>query len=239
MKSTNDYLKKHYRTKEQLAAACSIAPQELDELIREGLIPHPSYVVTADGRLLSPAFGELPAHDAEVGEYFHSASPIWVARALEVMERVDAGEAQHEMKARFGGHFQEALLELNRTVFRLADCIDHRGEVIVDGMSRRCDAAWSAFLKGIYGLCVADPSTERGIARKEILQEALTTLSENGTRSDYSDGERAVVRTLMEAYAVASMPFTPQEYPRSSRRRLIEELAAKMEGASPHLVAGE
>ena len=49
-------------------------------------------------------------------------------------------------------------------------------------------------------------------------------LTGNGSRvADTEDGKRELL-ALIEAYARASMPFSPAEYPYSSRKRLVDDL---------------
>lgn len=69
---------------------------------------------------------------------------------------------------------------------------------------------------------------EAAIARKEILQEKLMALSDNGTRERFDASERRQLLRLIGAYARASMPFSPVEYPRSRRKRLVDDLRARL-----------
>jgi hypothetical protein len=119
-------------------------------------------------------------------------------------------------------------MELDKTTFRLPDSFTDTGQVITEGLNARTESAWTAFLGGIFSLCVADPSSEKSIARKEVLQEALTQLSGNGSRTDFSAEDKLHVLHLIDQYAHAAMPFSPPEYPRSSRKRLVEDLREKL-----------
>jgi hypothetical protein len=48
--------------------------------------------------------------------------------------------------------------------------------------------------------------------------------SADGTRVPYGDRDDERALALIEAYASASMPFSPVEYPLSSRKRLVDDL---------------
>ena len=75
---------------------------------------------------------------------------------------------------------------------------------------------------------MANPISEAHIAYKEVLQEKLTQLSDNGKKTSYPVWELAALLELINAYAAAAMPFSPVEYPLSSRKRLVEDLQARL-----------
>jgi hypothetical protein len=228
MTSTNDYLKRHFLNKSQLADTCAISCSALDELILAGLVPEPSYRVTGEGKMFSQAFGELPPDHAEPGEYFHRRGASWVHRAMAAQAEFGAQQARQVLRRQFTDNFRTALQDLDRTVARLPDSFTDTGAPIADGLASRLDAAWGYFLNGVFNLCVNDPSTEQSIARKEVLQETLSRLTDNGVKSDFIESERVLVLSLIEQYAQAAMPFSPPEYPRSSRKRLVEDLLVKL-----------
>jgi hypothetical protein len=221
------YLARNFRTAAQLAADCSIEPDALYRLVDERLVPAPSYSVSAQGSLLSKAFGEFPAGAATPGDYFHPANATWVSLALDARERLGARQAHHALKARFQHNFALALRECDRTIFRLTDSFTDAGQPRAEGIGVRTAEAWEAFLDGIYSLCVADPSSEMAIARKEVLQEALNKLSNDEAEWASAEG-KARMGVLIDQYAQASMPFSPLEYARSSRKRLVDDLREKL-----------
>ena len=100
------------------------------------------------------------------------------------------------------------------------------------GLRVRTDAAWEYFLNGTFGLCVACPISEAHIAYKEVLQEKLTQSSDNGRKTAFSPPQAQATRELIDAYAAASMPFSPIEYASSSRKRLVEDLGAHLGAAA-------
>ncbi|GAB3359238.1 DUF6058 family natural product biosynthesis protein [Lysobacter tyrosinilyticus] len=227
MSDIANYLHRYYRTTAQLSADCAMEPEALRRLVDERLVPAPSYSVSEQGTLLSKAFGEFLAGNASLGDYFHPANASWVARAVEARERLGAGPAHHALKARFQDNFALALRECDRSVFRLPDCFTDTGQPRTEGLQARTREAWEAFLDGIYSLCVADPSSEMAIARKEVLQEALVKLGSDEATWASPDG-KARIGALIEQYAQASMPFSPLEYARSSRKRLVDDFREKL-----------
>jgi len=228
MNSLETYLKGYYQTADQLAAVCSISTDELAALVSEKLVPHASYTILEGDRLISQAFGEMSVQDSTPGQHFHPGNATWIALALEAKRKLGPQQAHCELKERFKNNFAAALKELNKTTFRLPDSFTDTGKILSKGLNLRTESAWDSFLKGIFSLCVADPASERSIAHKEILQEALTNLTDSGSRADFSADSRRHILELIDQYAQAVMPFSPPEYPRSSRKRLVEDLKAKL-----------
>lgn len=228
MSDINSYLAQHYLSAEQMAVECSISVPELASLVAEKLVPHASYTVEHSDVLISQAFGELRVRNATPGQYYHPGNVRWVKLALEELGRSQPHQAHRVLKKQFRGRFAAALSELNHSTFRLADSFTDDGEVIGVAVDLRTEDAWNYFVKGVFSLCVADPSSENSIAHKEVLQEALIYLTDNGAKADYSAEEKQRVLGLIDQYERAAMPFSPVEYPLSSRKWLVEDLRRKL-----------
>ncbi len=198
MNSLETYLKDYYRTAEQLAAVCSISTDELAALVREDLVPCASYTIVEGGRLISQAFGEMTVQDSAPGQYFHPGNAHWIALALEAKTRLGPKQAHAELKKRFSTNFAAALKELDTTMLRLPDSFTDTGTAISKGLQSRTESAWDSFLKGVFSLCVSDPSSERSIAHKEILQEALTEIYDGGARANLSTDNRVHILALID-----------------------------------------
>ena len=209
------YLDQHYCSADGVADRCGIEPAELERLLDDGLVPRPSYTVTPD-KIVSAAFGDLPRDGAAPGRYFAPSQTAWVARAQQ------AGQA---MKGDFRTAMEAALAEADRAILRLEDAFDDDGTRL-SGLDARLDNMWANFINGVFALCVANADTEAAIARKEILQEKLSAVTADGTRIDGL--ARGELTQLVDAYAAAAMPFAPAEFPRSSRKRLVDDVRAKL-----------
>lgn len=86
------------------------------------------------------------------------------------------------------------------------------------------------FFNGTFGLCVADPASGAGIVRKEMLQEQLIEITANGSNPHPAHCSQAQLLQLIDDYAAAAMPFSPAEYARSSRKRLVDDLRPRVAG---------
>lgn len=228
MSELDVYLSQYFLDAEQMAAASGLPVAALLTLVRERLVPGPSYVVANGATLKSYVFGEMAAGAAKEGSYFHPATAVWVDRAIHVIAEVGREQAGTLLRARFAERMQAALAELNDSTWRLPDCFAEDGTAIPDGIAKRMQSIWAHFMHGTFGLCVANPVSEMAIARKEVLQEKLTALSANGTRFAYTADEALNMLDLIDAFADSAMPFSPIDYPISSRKRLVDDLAARI-----------
>ena len=227
MTDLDQYLAKYYVNATQFATLCGIEEDELRDLIRRGLVPEPSYV-TRNGELHSYVFGEMAAVGSAPGQYFHPRMATWVVRARHVLATHGTEEARERVRQMFDDEFTSALRELNDSLFRLDDAFDETGRPLTTGLQARLDSAWEHFIHGTFGLCVANPESALTIARKEVLQEQLTAWTENGTKHAFAKDDLPALMQLIDAYEAASMPFSPIEYPRSSRKRLVDDLRARL-----------
>lgn len=228
MTDLDRYLRQHFMTADAFASHCGIERDELADLIRRQLVPAPSYVVR-DGMLESFVFGALPAPEAAAGEYFRAEMAAWVAAVRHDVSTHGIEGAQQRVRKMFADPFIASLRSSNATVYRLDDAFDANGAPLVDGLEARVASAWEHFLGGTFGLCVANPGSIHDIVRKEVLQEQLAALTDNGAKMAFAADERRALLTLIDAYASSSMPFSPIEYPRSSRKRLVDDLRARLD----------
>jgi hypothetical protein len=233
MTALNNYLEKHFLDEVQLASASAIHIDELNALIHDRLIPAPSYVVTSTGNVCSFVFGERAAPGSTPGRYFPPSQLVWIERARRAIAGGGATEdIEASLKARFTVTFATALATLNLSTWRLRDSFGDDGVTLDDGLRVRTDAAWEYFLNGTFALCVANPISEAHIAYKEVLQEKLTQISDNGSKTVFSPQLAQATHELIDAYAAASMPFSPIEYAASSRKRLVEDLRSNLRASA-------
>ncbi len=229
MSALNLYLEKHYLNKAQFAAACHTSEAEIDALIHAQLLAAPSYVVTENARICSAVFGEMDAEGTAAGEYFHPANTVWFDKARQSIAAHGMQAAPAMLKQEFIKNFSAALAGLNATVWNIADSFEPDGTIKAAGLEERTEFSWKHFLLGTFGLCVANPVSEAAIANKEVLQEKLSALSENGAKASFSQAEAAELLPLLDAFATAAMWFSPAEYPLCSRKRLADDLRPRLQ----------
>ncbi len=237
MNSTQTYLDQYYLDQIEFADRCELLPQELAQLVAVQLIPAPSYVVNEPDHCDSVVFGKLSDPGWTSGllrsAYFHPAAAHWTRYAATALRQHGEELAKTMVKARFAQEFTQALAIENANTYRLPDCFDEAGCINTDGMQARVQTNWQHFVHGVFSLCVAKPDTIANIVHKEIVQEKLTALSDNGKRLQYDLEEREHLLALIEEYAAIAMPFSPLEFAKSSRKRLVDDLRARLIVSSP------
>ncbi|MBA3666544.1 MAG: hypothetical protein H0W65_02320 [Sphingomonas sp.] len=211
MSTMRNYLDRYFREASVIAEGSGLSVDELDRLVAAGAVPAPSYTVLAN-RIVSAAFGDLPNDGVPAGRYFAPSQKQWLDRA--------SGGAS--LEPAFREEMARALADADRTIHRLPDAFDEDGEPL-PGLAARLDSMWGYFLDGVFALCVAESGSVRSIARKEVLQEKLSALCEGAEPLD-----REGLAPLIDQYASAAMPFSPAEYPHSSRKRLVSDLSQRL-----------
>lgn len=228
-RATQAYLDAHFLRAGDMAEATGIAPERLRELVDAGLVPAPSYVVS-DSELVSAAFGPLPCTGLAAGAYMHREMQGWIDAALEALREHGDNGASAALRESFTTSMHAALLVLHREEIQPLEVFDAgstAGDAALDALIA---SHWQAHLKGIFGVCVRHPGDIATIASKETAQALLGRLTDSGTRQGYSAGETAALRGLIARYAEACSPFAPPEYPRSSRKRYVEDLPKQLAG---------
>nr|WP_269822970.1 DUF6058 family natural product biosynthesis protein [Rheinheimera faecalis] len=198
------YLQKHFVDKPTFVSLLGITIERLDQLIAAKAVPEPTYV--CDGNTIGSAvFGVIEIEESIYGDFFRPECSRWVKIA-------DQAAPGKERDAVFSVLSHQLELGL-QDYFKEPEII---GKKIQDFLPY--------FLNGTFGLCIADPSSGTNIARKEVLQHKLAELTENGSNPSPAGISNSELLQLIDDYALSSMPFSPAEYERSSRKRLVDDL---------------
>ncbi len=201
--SLETYLQNHFVDKVTFASLAGISIDRLDQLINAKAIPSATY--TCDGISVSSAvFGDTPIKESLTGEYFRPECVRWVKIANQAPPGSERTAVLSELE-------KELRISLE----------DHCSTK--EAIETKIQGYLPYFFNGTFGLCVADPSTGAGIVRKEMLQERLIELTANGSHFSPANSSKELLR-LIDDYADSAMPFSPAEYERSSRKRLVDDL---------------
>lgn len=202
------YLDQHFVDKAAFAALSGMSPERLDQLIQAQAVPAATYV--CDGKAIhSAVFGATAIGENITGEFFRPECARWAKLANEAVS----------------GCEHDTVRTLLAEELRTALAAHKLAPAEIEG---RVEAYLPYFWNGTFSLCVADPSTGAGIARKEMLQERLTALTANGANARPEGMAESELLELIDAYAQSSMRFSPAEFERSSRKRLVDDLRAKI-----------
>ncbi len=220
---TFDYLAENFVGRSELAERCSISVGDLTAAIERGILPRPSYVVAGD-TLHSSAFGPIQSPGLQAGDYFHRDMALWTEGATAIVARHGLDKAAEAMKQAFLDELSEEFPALVEAGLTPPPCLGESGGLDATLTSGWLVSHWDAHIQGIFGVCVRRPGSIRQILLKETLQSMLSALTDNGARLAYSTEERRALDPLISQFAQACAPFTPVEYPRTSRKRFVEDL---------------
>lgn len=202
------YLEKYFVDKPAFAALSGITLERLDQLVCAGAIPGATY--TCNGiSIVSAVFGTIPIDEPLKGEFFRPECVRWA--------RIADGAAAGSERAAVLAVLEDELA---------ASLGDHgyAGDVV----EAKVRDYLPGFFNGTFGLCVADPSTGAGIVRKEVLQQTLVEITADGRAPSPPGHAKEDLLTLIDDYARSAMPFSPAEYARSSRKRLVDDLRPRV-----------
>lgn len=236
--SLRDYLHHHFVDGATLAWMAGMSTARLNALIEAGAIPAPSYLVL-DDCIESAVFGQIHGVVADAGRYFRPEQLRWVqlaGKAAPGLERqaVLAVLCQELRDALRDAALEQATpLHAKQAETSLAPA-QHSQKALSTGqldaqIEQQLHALLPHFFNGTFGLCVANPACGYAIVRKELLQAQLSTLTHNGTVPAPSGVTSTELLRLIDEFAAVSMPFSPAEYPRSSRKRLVDDLRRKIQ----------
>ena len=198
------YLRKYFVDKVAFASLAGISVHRLDQLIAAQAIPGATYTCVGTS-VCSAVFGDTPTNESLTGEYFRPECVRWAR----IANQAPPGSERSAVLAELTKEFRAALQNFCESP---------------EGIDSRIQTYLPYFFNGTSGLCVADPSTGTGIVRKEMLQEKLIALTANGSLSSPAGISKEELLKLIDDYADSAMPFSPAEYERSSRKRLVDDL---------------
>jgi hypothetical protein len=202
-----NYLQQYFVDKPTFAGIIGISAERLDQLITAEAISRPSYVC-GNGVITSHAFGDIAIDDSCIGEFFRPECVRWALIAT---------------AAAHGAGQSAVLAVLRHELFQALQNLQLDGET-PQSADELVQSFIPSFWNGTFGLCVADPASGAGIVRKEMLQQRLTRLSENGSNPRPTGISPVVFSQLIDDYAASCMPFSPAEFARSSRKRMVDDL---------------
>ncbi len=213
------YLDRYFVTANVLTQQNHISRERLQELISRQWIPAPSYVVESNGTLHSCAFGAFEHSDAVAADYFALATTDWIQ--LVEQDWLNGRDPEESIAQQYW----QTLTKIDAVLIAESDLFYH-GQLSREKAEQWLPTIRRHFVNGVFGVCVVEPRSLLPILRKELAQAALTRLTENGQKKQFSDNEKVRLKPIMTIYDQVCMPFSPLEYPRCSRKRLLDDLRA-------------
>ena len=215
-----DYFDRHYITRIELLARLEIATQELDDALTVGMLPACSYRVQS-GTASTVIFGGHPAPDCREGEYFAPSVTAWYRKSRRLLG--DTNAQDQPVSERLRQDFVAGYIESASTnaLFRAS-----YAALLAEpqALERMANDTWGHHCRGTYGVCVIAPDSFERIQFKQAAVKRLAEFTNDGVRSTYSAEEKAELLRLIKSYNDVTMPFSPADYPKSSRKRLVDDV---------------
>jgi len=221
------YLRGRFLTLDQLAERAGVAPQRVLELAAHQCIPRHSYEVKRILAVSSFISADVPIREEALTRFYAPAIVQWIKAAEGLAGRMPLGEVGLQVKARARAEYREGILELDNHANLMGCCTKH-GELDEARFDVVFEEMWTHWAQGTYGLCVKSPLSVKDILRKDLAVARLARLTGDGKKESFSPDERAEVLRAMREYDAVAMPFAPHDYPRSSRKRLVDDVLPRL-----------
>ncbi|MBN3494601.1 DUF6058 family natural product biosynthesis protein [Vibrio neptunius] len=219
-----DYLNTHYLRRSELAERLSVRAEMLTQLIASGMLPSWSYKVEK-GSVYTQVFGQHSAHGCVSDEYFSPCVIDWYHRhRRQFPDYENIPNLSDQLRGQFLLTFAEtASANVGfRTVF--AEAVFAEAMNDSDTMQTMAASTWQHHLQGTFGVCVRQPSSVVKLVEKQVAVAALTRITNNGQKNTYTEQERCDWLQWVSIYDQVAMPFSPVDYPLSSRKRLVDDV---------------
>jgi hypothetical protein len=219
-----EYLAENFVSLERLAENAGVTPDRVLELVHARCVPRHSYELKRTVVISSFVSGDTPVLEGAVRRFYAPALAHWIRVAEAPAARLPLDAVAARMRATFRADYRRALLELDRHGAELMECCTPEGTLDEGRFATAFDEVWTHWLEGTYGLCVRSPLSAKDVLRKELAVARLARLTLDGKKQIFTSDERAAVLRAVAEYDAAAMPFAPHDYPRSSRKRLVDDV---------------
>lgn len=218
-----DYLNRYFISRDELERKLEVDSHELNELINCGFIPSWSYKVE-DGFVRSHIFGQSLAPSCDNGEYFSPYAVDWYYYHLEHFADYKTVDG---LKSKLHLHFIQAFVAEAHTSESFQVTFP---ELLEDFnlLQEMANNTWQHYMKGTFGVCIRKPSSIAHLIEKQVAAAALSKVTNNGKKFDYDAEELVVLHRCIREYNKVAMPFSPVDYEKSSRKRLVDNVVKKL-----------
>ena len=221
------YLQDRYVTQQDLAAQTNLQSGYIDQLVKAGCVPGPSYEMRNREELYAYINSKVNTISVQpIARYFAKDVIAWIELirprlgdgSLENLGKIIEGELRSDFLKGLDLH---GAAKIGYEGFVAPD-----GAIDNDGMEEHYNEyIWPNWREGTWGICVYDSENMQNVARKTIAVNRLKLLTDDGSKTAYSKSEADEVRRAMIEYDAIVPPFSPHDRHESSRARLVESLA--------------
>ena len=201
---------------ETLPDAVGISAAELADLAAARVVPRATYEIYDSG-IVSPV-ASLGTRGRELGTHYGIAIVGWLRRAAAFQRSGGIGNVGSALRGWLDGDFQAALLAQSNVAAQFGWAhLFQGGELQQDRFAQAAAILWDEWLGGGWAVCLNNFSGY-DVVTKDIELERIPALVERGAGPQLVDA--------MLRFDSVVRPFAPFERPMSSRRRVIDLVAA-------------
>jgi hypothetical protein len=213
---------------EDLPDAVGVGSDELAQLVAAEVVPRATYAIYDSG-IISPV-ASLGAAGRLLGTYYGIAIVGWLRRAAAYQRKLGTGGVAAALRDWLEQDFRAALLAQSEVAadFGWSRLYQNR-ELLPDAFASAATTLWDEWLGGGWAVCL-NHFSGYDVVTKDIELERIPTLVERG-------GGPNLINAMLRFDSIVR-PFAPFERPMSSRRRVIDLVAASGDIAWPALQIG-
>ncbi len=223
------YMNEFFIEENRLALTFKISRSQLLRYIETGAIPNYSYHIINCNLVETTVFGKLKIDQGIPGKYYSKSVQHWFTKALKVIELYPTDQIGEQLQNEFQLEYSQHIKQLLQFKQLFPELFDDKGIFIESLLKKKAAQTCSEHLSGAYGVCVVNPNSVSAIIEKQIAVRRLTSVTENGNKQKFSDQQQTEFLRAAERFDQVAMPFSPADYPHSSRRRLLDDIRARLD----------
>lgn len=221
---TFTYLTNYFCQIDELAELSKTKANIIKHYIKIGCIPDYSYRIKIPLELSSALFGEL-IHNPDQYYYFYAKGNVnWIHRANKLVEEYGVEECTNQLINEMRIKFRQLFIENKTYLYGFDYLFDNEQSINEVAYEREFQDILLYWRNGTYGLCTQNMINEESLFHKKLTQKWLKKITQDGSKKIYSAYEVEELKMALMKYESCLMPFSPLDYPLSSRKFLIDDI---------------
>ena len=223
------YMDKYFVEKTKLANTLNISTSQLLSFTELGVLPNYSYHIKNSNLVDTVVFGKLNIEQGIPGKYYAKSVQQWFNKAQKVVAHYPGNQVREQLQHQFEFEYSQQIKTLPQLIQLFPEIFDDHGTVLDTQLKMQAEETWNDHLNGSYGLCVVKSDSVSAIIEKQIAVRRLASATENGHKQKFNREQQTEFLQAAAEFDKIAMPFSPADYPLSSRKRLLDDIKAKLD----------